>query len=300
MLSLTLVALSRGQTLWLETDMQGASAEGACKRYAAPGAAAIRHAVSASVATLGTTTLPRTPRLTRVPCSFVPQMRDSPPQHHLSSQATLASCVPPPTRSAGGEREMGLRGWFGACYTVIKWDCLGERRRRRWSIMFCRAFHCSIVAFLFLSGQTLMLYPLTFVVPAAMFHKHRMGNILSIRNLDCRFPPATLHSTRAQSHSPSPTAEALSFPSPMPLIHLNILQSAPFIRRVMYNLRQQQCQHGSMFFSPLLVLKYSAATVLFQDNCTCRKKLTCLKLRRCQVFNLALVFMIESVLLISS
>lgn len=77
--------------------------------------------------------------------------------------------------------------------------------------MFCRAFHCSIVAFLFLSGQTLMLYPLTFVVPAAMFHKHRMGNILSIRNLDCRFPPATLHSARAQSHSPSPSAEVLSF-----------------------------------------------------------------------------------------
>ena len=77
--------------------------------------------------------------------------------------------------------------------------------------MFCRAFHCSIVAFLFLPGQTLMLYPLTFVVPAAMFHKHRMGNILSIRNLDCRFPPATLHSTRARSHSPSPSAEALSF-----------------------------------------------------------------------------------------
>ncbi len=77
--------------------------------------------------------------------------------------------------------------------------------------MFCRAFHCSIVAFLFLSGQTLMLYPLTFVVPAAMFHKHRMGNILSIRNLDCRFPPATLHSARAQSHSPSPSAEVLNF-----------------------------------------------------------------------------------------
>lgn len=77
--------------------------------------------------------------------------------------------------------------------------------------MFCRAFHCSIVAFLFLSGQTLMLYPLTFVVPAAMFHKHRTGNILNIRNLDCCFSLATLHSTRAQSHSPSPSAEALSF-----------------------------------------------------------------------------------------
>lgn len=55
-----------------------------------------------------------------------------------------------------------------------------------------------------------MLYPLTFVVPAAMFHKRRMGNILGIRNLDCRFPPATQHSTRAQSHSPSPSAAVLS------------------------------------------------------------------------------------------
>lgn len=99
-----------------------------------------------------------------------------------------------------------------------------------------------------------MLYPLTFVVPAAMFHKHRMGNILSIRNLDCRFPPATLHSARARSHSPSPSAEALSFPLPCPLIHLNISQSAPFIRCVMYNLRQQQCQQGSVFSPTLLVL----------------------------------------------
>lgn len=77
--------------------------------------------------------------------------------------------------------------------------------------MFCRAFHCSIVAFLFLSGQALMLYPLTFVVPVAMFHKHKMGNILSIRNLDCCLPPATLHSARARSHSPSPNSELLSF-----------------------------------------------------------------------------------------
>lgn len=45
----------------------------------------------------------------------------------------------------------------------------------------------------------------------------------------------------------------------------------------------------------LLVLKYSAATVLFQDNCT-RKKLTCLILRRGQVINLDLVFMIETVI----
>lgn len=139
-------------------------------------------------------------------------MRYSPPQHHLfSSLATLASCVLPPTHSTRGEWGMGLRGWFGACCTVIKWDCLGERRRRRWSIMFCCAFHCSIVAFLFSSGQTLMLYPLTFVVPAAMFHKHRMGNILNIRILDCRFLPATLHSARGQLHSPSPSAEVLSF-----------------------------------------------------------------------------------------
>lgn len=56
-----------------------------------------------------------------------------------------------------------------------------------------------------------MLYPLTFVVPAAMFHKHRMENILSIRNLDRHFPPATLHSARAQSYSTSPCAEASSF-----------------------------------------------------------------------------------------
>lgn len=51
----------------------------------------------------------------------------------------------------------------------------------------------------------------------------------------------------------------------------------------------------------VLVLKYSAAaaTVLFQDNCAC-KMLTCLKLRRYQVFSLDLVFMIESVILISS
>lgn len=77
--------------------------------------------------------------------------------------------------------------------------------------MFCCAFHCSIVAFLFSSGQTLMLYPLTFVVPAAMFHKHRMGNILSIRILDCHFLPATPHSAHAQLLSPSPSAEVLSF-----------------------------------------------------------------------------------------
>lgn len=35
MLSLTLVALSRGQTLWLETDVLRASAERVCKRYVA-------------------------------------------------------------------------------------------------------------------------------------------------------------------------------------------------------------------------------------------------------------------------
>lgn len=123
----------------------------------------------------------QTPWLAPFPCSFAPRMMDSAPQYRLASRASLASCVHPP---AYGSRRWDRRGWFRACCTVIKWDCLGERRRRRWSIMFCCAFRRSIVAFLFLSEQTLMLYPLTFVVPAAMFHKHRMGNILSIRNLD--------------------------------------------------------------------------------------------------------------------
>lgn len=193
------------------------------------------------------------------PCSFVPQMRDSAPQHHLSSRATLASCVLPPTRSKRRGARDGTKGLIWGPLRCNQMRLLrGEERGGGWSIMFCRAFHCSIVAFffLFLSGQTLMLYPLTFVVPAAMFHKHRMGNILSIRNLDCRFPPATLHSARARSHSPSPSAEALSFPLPCPLIHLNISQSAPFIRCVMYNLRQQQCQQGSMFSPTLLVLNH--------------------------------------------
>ena len=217
-------------------------------------------------------------------CSFVPQMRDSAPQHHLSSRATLATCVLPPTRSSSGEREMGPRGWFGARYAVIKWDCLGERRRRRveYYVLSCIPLqHCCF--FLFLSGLTLMLYPLTFVVPAAMFHKHRMGNILSIRNLDCRFPPATLHSARARSHSPSPSAEALSFPLPCPLIHLNISQSAPFIQCVMYNLRQQQCQQGSMF-SPhsLLVLNHLRCYCFVSGQLHVQKK----KKKLGQVFNL--------------
>lgn len=106
----------------------------------------------------------------------------------------------------------------------------------------------ALLPFLFLSGQALMLDPLTFVVPVAMFHKHRIGNILSIRNLDCCFPPASLHSAQDRSHSPSPSAEVLSFLSHA-LIHLNISQSAPVIQSVMYNLGEQQCQHNVLSLS---------------------------------------------------
>lgn len=110
-----------------------------------------------------------------------------------------------------------------------------------------------------------MLYPLTFVVPAAMFHKHRTGNILSVRNLDRCFSPATLHSTRARPHSPSPCAGALSFLSHASdtFKHLTI---SPFYVVCQYNLWQQQCQHGTMFpalswFSSILPLLFCFRTI---------------------------------------
>lgn len=206
MLSLTLVALSRVQTLRLETDVRGASAEGVCKWYSA-------------LASSDMQSLPQSPHsgqqalstpavdasVHQLSCSFVLPMRASPPQHQLGGLCSTSSS------QTIEEWELGLRGWFWASCTVIKWDCFGERRQRRWSIMFCCAFHCSIVAFLFLSGQALMLYPLTFVVPVAMFHKHKMGNILSIRNLDCSFSPALLHSAFCPVTFSSATAQVLSF-----------------------------------------------------------------------------------------
>lgn len=146
MLSLTLVALSRGQTLWLETDMRGASVQGACKRYVARPSSDMQ-------------SLPQSPHSGQ-------QALSTPCRGHLDPPLPMCFCSPNEgfrsttspllpgnfgklcSASYSQQQEMGLRGWFGACYTVIKWDCLGERRRRRrWSIMFCRAFHCSIVAF---------------------------------------------------------------------------------------------------------------------------------------------------------
>ena len=163
MLSLTLVALSREWTLWLEMDMWGASAEGECKRYVVSPSSDMQ-SLRLSWDKNSFPLLPGTPPLTHSNILLFPKwgIASTTSLLLLSSLAILASRVLPPTHSTNGEWEMGLRGWFGACYTVIKWECLGESRRRRWSIMFCCAFHCSIVAFLFLSGQTLMLYPLTF------------------------------------------------------------------------------------------------------------------------------------------
>lgn len=90
MLSLTLVALSRGQTLWLEMDMRGASVERACKRSVARPSLTNRFLPLAADAS--THPFPR--------ASFVKHKWDSAPQHHLSSWATLASCVLLPTHSS--------------------------------------------------------------------------------------------------------------------------------------------------------------------------------------------------------
>lgn len=79
--------------------------------------------------------------------------------------------------------------------------------------VLCSVVHstAALLLFCFSSGQALMLYPLTFVVPVAVFHKHRMGNILGIRNLDRCFSPATLHSALCLAAFSRPRAEVLSF-----------------------------------------------------------------------------------------
>lgn len=114
MLSPTLVALSRGQTLWLETDMRGASAEGACKRYAASPPSDMQ-------------SLPRSPHSGQQPlpapaadtsarplfvffCSPIEGFSSTTSPLLPSSAATLAGRVLPPTRSHGGERGMGPQG----------------------------------------------------------------------------------------------------------------------------------------------------------------------------------------------
>lgn len=81
--------------------------------------------------------------------------------------------------------------------------------------MFSRTFHYSLLGFflaLFLSGHTLMLYPLTIGALSVLFHKHRVGNILGIRNLNLQLfflPPDTPQT--AHLHWASLAAKALSF-----------------------------------------------------------------------------------------
>ena len=153
MLSLTLVALSRGQTLVAGDGLARGFCRGGPVNDTLPGPPSDMQSLPRSphsrqqpLSTLFAADTSAHP----FPCSFVPQMRVCAPQHHLSSRATLASCVLPPTRSSGGEREMGLKGWFGARYTVIKWDCLGERRRRRveYYVLSCIPLqHCCFFVF---------------------------------------------------------------------------------------------------------------------------------------------------------
>lgn len=116
--------------------------------------------------------------------------------------------------------------------------------------LLCRRFFF----FFYSSRRALMAYPLTFVVPAAVFHKQRMENILL--HLKCRLCcssfPATRHSARAQSHSPpppptTPGVEVLGF-SLVPLIQVNSSPSVPLILCVMCNRLKQQCQHGFIFY----------------------------------------------------
>lgn len=201
------------------------------------------------------------------------------------------------SNSHSRQHETGLRGWFGVRCTVIKWACSGVRRRRkrRRSIMFSCTFRYSIVGFLvffffvlFLSGQTLMLYPLTFGDLSALFHKHRVGNILGIRNLNLPLfypPPAILHTAHSRRASLRLPRHWVS--SPMP--HLNILPSGPFMWCVMCNLWPQRCQHGTMPTSPSLVGCWRISLFSF-----CRyKEPTSLKYTFCQGFNLDLGFVIE-------
>lgn len=79
----------------------------------------------------------------------------------------------------------------------------------------------------------------------------------------------------------------------MPLIHLNILQLAPFICCVMYNLWQQQCLHGSVLL--LLCWFQSIQLLCFNRTLTNVLNYTSLELRKCQ-FSLYCVYMIESVI----
>lgn len=141
---------------------------------------------------------------------------------------------------------------------------------------------------LFLSGQTLMLYPLTFGDLSALFHKHRVGNILGIRNLNLPLfypPPAILHTAHSRRASLRLPRHWVS--SPMP--HLNILPSGPFMWCVMCNLWPQRCQHGTMPTSPSLVGCWRISLFSF-----CRyKEPTSLKYTFCQGFNLDLGFVIE-------
>lgn len=151
--------------------------------------------------------------------------------------------------------------------------------------------HCCF--FLFSSGRTLMLYPLTFVVPAAMFHKHRMGNILSIRNLDRCFPPATLHSARARSHSPSPSAEVLSFLSHASDTFKHLTISA-FLFAVSYIIGGGNNANLALCSVLPRAAEIFLCQVLFQDKSTRKnKKLTCIKRRGSQVFNFEIALMIE-------
>lgn len=159
----------------------------------------IRHAVSALVVIVGTATPSSKPPLTPSRVFFFllfPKWGSAASSCLVGNFDTLCS------DSHSRQHETGLRGWFGVRCTVIRWDCSGVRRRkRRRSIMFSRTFHYSLLGFflaLFLLGHTLMLYPLTIGALSVLFHKHRVGNILGIRNLNlplfsCLLTPHMLH-----------------------------------------------------------------------------------------------------------
>lgn len=83
---------------------------------------------------------------------------------------------------------------------------------------------------LFLSGQTLMLYPLAFGALSALFQKTQSGKLGKFKFAAA--PPATLHSLHTFAVGISDCRDIVSFP----VLHLNILPSGPFMWCIMYNL----------------------------------------------------------------
>lgn len=118
MLSLTLVALSRGQTLWLETDMRGASAEGACKRYVAWPSSDMQ-------------SLPQSPHSGQQP--------PPPCRGHLGSPIPMFFCSP--NEGFSSTTSPLLPGHFGklcsTSYSQHRWGVRNGTKGLIWGLLHC-------------------------------------------------------------------------------------------------------------------------------------------------------------------